>query len=125
MATSFFGGSFFDGEFFSEDTSVSTQAPGAGGGRYKYWTPLPPPLRGKKKRQIDRVIEQEARIQKAIVEYQTSGVDISVLNELGRKLRELQLIILRLGLESELAAQYIEWKRKEEEEDIRFILSQL
>ena len=127
MATSFFNGAFFDGEFFSAPTGVAAPSTGiSGGGRYRYFTPAPPPLRGKKKKQIDRIIEEEHRLKQALVEYETSGADVAVLEDISKRIREIQLMILRLALESELVAQYIEWKRRlEEDEDVRFILSQL
>ena len=125
MDTSFFGGAFFGGEFFSADTSAVVITGGfSGGGGYRHYTPSPPHVRSKLKRQIDRAVVQEAKLKAALLEYETSGVDISILNDLALQIKEIQLRILRLALESAVAAQYIEWKRKaEEDEDIKFILS--
>lgn len=95
----------------------------SGGGRYRYFTPTPPPLHGRMKKRIDEVIEKEARIKEAIADYQDSGTDILIIEDLLRQLKELQLTILRLALESALVTQYIDWKRKQEDEDIAFILS--
>ena len=125
MATSFFNGNFFGGEFFNAAVEAPAPAAGGGGARYRYFTPIPPPLKGRAKRQVDRLVEQEARIKQALVKYETSGADIAVLDELARKLREIQLTILRLALESALVAQYIEWKRQQEDEDIAFIMTLL
>lgn len=124
MATSFYGGSFFGGEFFNVG-GAAAPTPISGGGRYRYFSPLPPPLYGRLKRRVDDVIEKEARLKEAIAKYGDSGADAVVLDDLLRQLRELQLMILRMALESALVSQYIEWKRKQEDEDIAFILTLL
>lgn len=124
MATAFQQNAFQDNGFqIDEGTAVTYGI--SGGASYRYFTPAPPPLKGKKKKQIDRLVEQEARIEAAIRKYETSGVDMAVLEELARKLREVHLMILRMALESALASDYIMWKRQQEEEDIKFIISQI
>lgn len=105
---------------------VTTKAPFVGGGgksTYRYFTP---DLGGKKRKRIDAVLLQEARVIKQIEAYQDRGVDLLVLDALIERLKELQITLLRLALESAAAQTYIGLKRmEEEEEDIKFILSQL
>ena len=105
--------------------SAVAPTPGiSGGGSYRHFTPSPPRVGSKLKRKIDRAVVQEAKIKEALLEYQTSGADIALLNDLAIQLKEIQLRILMLALESAVAAQYIEWKRMvEEDEDVRFIMS--
>jgi len=124
MATAFQQSAFQDDAFQIDGGAAASQVTGvSGGGRYRYFTPERPPLKGKLKRKIDRAVVQEAKLKAALIEYETSGVDIDILNDIAIKIKEIQLTILRLALESALAAQYIEWKRKQEDEDISFIVS--
>lgn len=93
------------------------------GGSARFFTPYEALPGRKKRRRIDELVAKEAQIKAQIVEYQETGVDEAVLNDLYAAIKELQLIILQLALESQAAANYIEMKRDEEEdEDIRYIL---
>jgi hypothetical protein len=123
MTTAFQSNSFQNNAFQIDEAVVSGSG-FVGGGSYRYFTPIAPKVGARLKRKIDRAVVQEAKVKEALLEYQTKGVDIEILNELAMQLKEIQLRILRLALESEIAAQYIEWKRKmEEDEDVKFILS--
>lgn len=112
---------FFDPSFF--DTNCPPVSTGGGPGKtYRYFTPGS--LSGRKKRRIDEVIEKETRLVKQFAEYQERGADADLINDLLLRLREVQLLILRLALESEAAERYIAQKREDEEiDDIKFILT--
>lgn len=124
MTTAFQRNAFQDNGF-QIDAAVGTSTGGvSGGGNYRYFTPDPPKIGSKLKRKIDRAVVQEAKLKAALIEYETTGVDVAILNDLAIQIKEIQLRILMLALESAIAAQYIEWKRKiEEDEDIKFIMS--
>ena len=107
-------------------TPVVTQPSISGGGAYRYFTP---DLTPRKRKAIDKVIRQEARLRDQIAKYEDSGADIQVLSDLLERLREIQITLLRLALESAAAQTYVGIKRMLEEdqevEDISYILSQL
>jgi hypothetical protein len=123
--TTAFQSSAFQNDAFQIDEGAAAAVTGvSGGGNYRYFTPAPPKVGSRLKRKIDRAVVQEAKLKAALLEYETTGVDIAILNDIAIQIKEIQLTILRLALESALAAQYIEWKRKmEEDEDVKFIMS--
>lgn len=117
MATHFFGSNFFGGEFFF----AAETAPFVGGGHFtpaRYYTPLPP-----EKERIDKALEEELRVRVAIHKELDSGTDTRILDDLQKRLTEIQKLILMLALESQIAYDYIQLKRQEEDEEISVILS--
>jgi hypothetical protein len=124
MATSFFSSAFFSGEFFSQ--AVVTVPSGGGGTPYftpaRYFTPSLPK---RQKKAIDRAIDKELQLRVQIEKYQDTGADVAILDSLLERLKEIQILILRLALESEQAYTYIQMKRQEEDEDISFIMTLL
>lgn len=102
-------------------TDPSPRMPPIGSGARHF---TPGALSGRKKRRIDEVISKETRLVKQFATYQENGADADLINGLLLAIREVQLLILRLALESEAAERYIALKRDEEEiEDIKFILT--
>jgi hypothetical protein len=129
MATSFFGGAFYGGEFFKAGSTPPTTAGVGGGGKWRvttrYWAPTPPPR--KKKRVIDALIVSETRLKESVKVAETRGIDSDLLTHYLQQIEVLQTRLLAFALESQRNYDYITWKRKQarEEEEMFIILSAL